>query len=596
MTTVSFPLRSPSSLPACTAADGCVLDCYATASAWECVKADGTSVPVTQGTGTTFVSTPWGYAAQIDADAEAPTITSATMEATLPGGSAAFYDGAYTIFSLANPRAVAASSAAGSYAHQDVNGGTSCYNDGNNTYGRHHAGGATGQGIVANASGRWAASVVSVSSVGAPTLRVAGSENNTTAAATAPVSPGKPLYFGRLDPVSGSGSNIGGWLARVRFYSKAFSATERATLERQAFGAVGSGGREITTARASTGWFDAPDGKVYAVASNLPRVRSDYGLLIEGARTNLLTYNTDFSNAAWAKGQFGSTLPVVTVNAATAPDGTLTADRIDFGATTNEGDYSIVGQLPAGSASATVNASVYLRTVSGTGTLYLGVIRSGAGTNVASTACALTTTWTRCTVERAASVAGGANLIMGPWSYDAAQPNAQPALSVYVWGAQLEVGFGSTSVILTGATAVQRANENFTASPVGFPGTNVQMCATLRWPLDSRDRSAWYLGNMLVDTRGAGSAPPGIQFWAWYEGGLGARFDLTTRTYTPTFPYEATHCARRVHGRSYTTVGTSTNSEATGDSVYGHSNLRFGSYSGTTLPLNGYIRDVRIGP
>lgn len=48
------------------------------------------------------------------------------------------------------------------------------------------------------------------------------------------------------------------------------------------------------------------------------------GYLAEGQRTNLLTYSEQFDNAAWIK--YGAV--TVTANAAIAPDGTMTADKL----------------------------------------------------------------------------------------------------------------------------------------------------------------------------------------------------------------------------------------------------------------------------
>jgi hypothetical protein len=60
--------------------------------------------------------------------------------------------------------------------------------------------------------------------------------------------------------------------------------------------------------------------------NDVPRIEynvdgSAKGILIEEARTNLLTYSEDFSNAAWVK-----TSSTVESNVIVAPDGTLTGD------------------------------------------------------------------------------------------------------------------------------------------------------------------------------------------------------------------------------------------------------------------------------
>ena len=70
----------------------------------------------------------------------------------------------------------------------------------------------------------------------------------------------------------------------------------------------------ITFTRASTGTFLGSNGLLQTAAINTPRVEYDAngvakGLLIEEARTNLLTYSEDFSNSYWVKpvgGQLGS--------------------------------------------------------------------------------------------------------------------------------------------------------------------------------------------------------------------------------------------------------------------------------------------------
>ena len=66
-------------------------------------------------------------------------------------------------------------------------------------------------------------------------------------------------------------------------------------------------------------------------------------------RRNLLTYTEDFSNAAWGKYKEGTgSYPVVTNNYALAPDGTMTAIRIqlDRGAGDTGSDNSILRQVP----------------------------------------------------------------------------------------------------------------------------------------------------------------------------------------------------------------------------------------------------------
>ena len=69
----------------------------------------------------------------------------------------------------------------------------------------------------------------------------------------------------------------------------------------------------------------------------------DAAMLLEYGPENLVLYSQDLANAAWTP-SFGGTgsLPVVTANDATAPDGTMTATKaiFDSGSGTTSGDWS----------------------------------------------------------------------------------------------------------------------------------------------------------------------------------------------------------------------------------------------------------------
>ncbi len=79
--------------------------------------------------------------------------------------------------------------------------------------------------------------------------------------------------------------------------------------------------------RASTATYVAKDGLIKTAAINEPRIdfldSTEGSLKIEPQSTNTVTYSEDFSNAYWIKNNTN-----VTVNAATAPDGNVTADFV----------------------------------------------------------------------------------------------------------------------------------------------------------------------------------------------------------------------------------------------------------------------------
>jgi hypothetical protein len=159
--------------------------------------------------------------------------------------------------------------------------------------------------------------------------------------------------------------------------------------------------------------------------------RPTYGIVPKTGRRNLLTRTEDFSNAAWSTQSSGTTR---TANVAIAPDGTLSADQINFIATTT----SRLDQL--GGPTGVNTFSCWLRSVSGTFTIVFG--RGVAEGTVVT----LTEDWQRFSFTNTNLQAGFSN-------------GETIAKSFYAWGAQLEVG----SV----ATAYQRVTTQFDVTEAG---------------------------------------------------------------------------------------------------------------------------------
>jgi len=191
------------------------------------------------------------------------------------------------------------------------------------------------------------------------------------------------------------------------------------------------------------------DGQLtFTRASNATRIGPDG--LIEKVRTNLLRYSQDFGNAIWGSFTGGTaSAPVVTINNATAPDGTVTADTIVFntGAGTTSSDRSVIYQDITISAG-TYTSSLYARVTSGTGQL---LFRGPNGS--AYTTANLTTAWQRFdSVEIALS--GTSNIEIGLRRGLVNEP-INSSVTVEIWGAQMEVSdFGPTDYIATTTAAV----------------------------------------------------------------------------------------------------------------------------------------------
>ena len=234
----------------------------------------------------------------------------------------------------------------------------------------------------------------------------------------------------------------------------------------------------ITFTRASTATYFDDKGVMRTALAGVPRIDFDpvtgecKGLLIEEQRTNLLTWSDDFWNAAWLK--YNS---VVTANAAAAPDGTLTADKLV--ANTANSSHS-VRVTPTITDNTTYCLSVFVKAAEISNVVVTIVTKSagvrGVGVNLNNGSIFLPTGitglpsyykvdsvgngWYRVSV--AYDVASGAtNENVRIFTSDGVGINytGDGTSGIYIWGAQLEVGSFQTSYIPTTSATATRASE-----------------------------------------------------------------------------------------------------------------------------------------
>jgi hypothetical protein len=234
---------------------------------------------------------------------------------------------------------------------------------------------------------------------------------------------------------------------------------------------------DMTVVRATTATRVNSAGLIESMANNVPRLDYTDGtcpsLLVEPQRTNLLTYSEQFDNAAWTKSN-----TTISANAITAPDGTLTADKLvpsavlspykeiwqNVSTTTGQpytfsifakaGEYTYLQLIGNGTGFGSFAFNVDLST--GLETYYdstgstvnsRGIINYGNGWyKVFISVNAISTSSNRI----APQVIPAGNSVRGvSWTPDGTS-------GLYLWGAQVEVGSYATSYIPTTSAAVTR--------------------------------------------------------------------------------------------------------------------------------------------
>jgi hypothetical protein len=225
--------------------------------------------------------------------------------------------------------------------------------------------------------------------------------------------------------------------------------------------------------------YMGPAGLLVQSVTNTPRIEYDasgncLGLLMEAARTNLMTYSQDLAGADWSALQSS-----ITSNATTAPDGTATADLV-----TEDGGSSAHGYVNNRTlaTSTTYTTSFWAKAngrtwvafrATGTGWLnsdqaaYFNISGAGAvgtlGTGMTATITAAANGWYRCTCTYATAAASGTGTgtRIALASADTVQIYAgNSASGAYFWGVQQEAGAFPSSYIPTTTVSVARTADS----------------------------------------------------------------------------------------------------------------------------------------
>ena len=179
-------------------------------------------------------------------------------------------------------------------------------------------------------------------------------------------------------------------------------------------------------------------------------------LLLEGQRTNLITYSESFSNAAWTKG--GTT---VTSNAAISPDGTETADALVFAGTSGQ-KYITKSSIAYPVGEVTYSCFVKKGTLKGVGLRVASISiqffdienLSVEGYEISQPISASIKSygngWVKISMTVATTSTGNCNVyVMDEINTSKIATGTVGDEMLYVWGAQVEAGSYSTSYIVS---------------------------------------------------------------------------------------------------------------------------------------------------
>jgi hypothetical protein len=318
------------------------------------------------------------------------------------------------------------------------------------------------------------------------------------------------------------------------------------------------------------------------------------GLLVEEQRSNLLTYSEQFDNAAWTKNFLS-----VTANSLSAPDGTVTADKlVDTAA--NDLHRVISSSFSSGTYTISVYAKAGERTkieivtqpVDAKFDLSNGTVISGTGASIVSVGNG----WYRCvltfTQSISSSVGYGLLDASGNRTY-----TGDGTSGAYLWGAQLEAGSFSTSYIPTVAATVTRSADVASVNTLSPWMNQTEGTIFAEYSFYGADAAFNNTAVMLTDgTENNYEALFGYTpAYGWVQSGGATSAGLTTggatainTNYKSALAFKANDFAFSINGASPATDTSGTVPTVT--------EMLLGRRVASSKPLHGHLRRVAFFP
>ena len=251
---------------------------------------------------------------------------------------------------------------------------------------------------------------------------------------------------------------------------------------------TGANGEAITWARASSGYC-TKEGlsatgltttSMVSCGNNLPRVESNgssLGVLVEAARTNTALRSEEWNVAPWGTVATGGSISV-TADQATTPWNAATADQIAFSAV-SAGISSQIFQDIAIANGSTYQFTLYVRSSTGGLTQYMWIF-DGTTDRGLATCTYVTATWTRCSTSFTSTVNGTGRFHFGNNRIGLVGSSDTVASTVFVTGAQVEVGQYATSYIATAGASATRALETAVVTLASVTTNTISLATNVR--------------------------------------------------------------------------------------------------------------------
>lgn len=382
-----------------------------------------------------------------------------------------------------------------------------------------------------------------------------------------------------------------------------------------------------TTTQAITNYIPKLQTAASGVArfDNNPTTGESLGLLIEESRANLLTYSSQFDNAAWTK-----TSSTITADTIVAPDGTLSSDKIIVDNSISIGNSNLLQNISKAATATTYTYTIYSKVaelnailvyVRDTGSvsnratvtfsLSSGAISTaatafGTFTSASATSTSVGNGWYRFSLTFTSGTETAISARVYP--SDSVKTTGDGYSGLYIWGAQFEAGAFATSYIPTVASQVTRAADAASMTGTNFStwfnqaeGTIYSEVAML--DVTSTGKKAIYALNMDSNNyihggrRVGGASVSANQFFV-VVGGAEQAFILNSSAFTATNTFYKSAGAYKVNDFAQVTSNGTVGTDALGTVPSAIGSLSIGNATAidSASYINGTIKKIAYYP